>query len=89
MSDGLLDIVIAKKTIRPVLLFNVAKQILAGKLRNIKSSLDEPIIYFQTEKIKIENSSNAPMHIDGDPAESMEKLEIEVKKKCFRLIQPA
>ena len=89
LSDGLLDIVIAKKTIRPVLLFNVVKQILAGKLRNIKSSLNEPIIYFQTEKIKIENLNNAPMHIDGDPAETTPKLEIEVKKKCFRLIQPA
>jgi diacylglycerol kinase family enzyme len=40
LSDGLLDIVIAKKSIRPVLLFNVVKQILSGKLRNIKSSLD-------------------------------------------------
>jgi hypothetical protein len=29
------------------------------------------------------------MHIDGDPAETPEKLEIEVKKKCFSLIQPA
>jgi len=89
LADGLLDIVVAKKSAKPLLLFNLLKQILAGKLRNISSSLDQPIIYFQTEKIKIDNISNAPMHIDGDPAETPEKLVIEVKKKCFRLIQPA
>jgi diacylglycerol kinase (ATP) len=89
LADGLLDIVVAKKTAKPFLLFNLIRQILAGKLQNIRSSLDQPIIYFQTEKIRIENISNAPMHIDGDPAETPEKLIIEVKKKCFRLIQPA
>ena len=30
----------------------------------------------------------APLHIDGDPAETPEELKIEIKKKCFRLIQP-
>jgi diacylglycerol kinase family enzyme len=66
----------------------VARQVLAGRLRNINTSLDQPVIYFQTEKIKIENINNAPMHIDGDPAETPDKLVIEIKKKCFRLIQP-
>ena len=89
LSDGLLDIVIAKKTVKPFLLFNVLKQIWSGKLQNIKNSLNQPIIYFQTDKINIGNIDHAPMHIDGDPAETPEKLEIEVKKKCFRLIQPA
>ena len=88
LSDGLLDIVIAKKTVKPFFLFNVLKQVWSGKLQNIKSSIDQPIIYFQTEKIKIENIDQAPMHIDGDPAETPGRLEIEVKKKCFRLIQP-
>ena len=89
LSDGLLDIVIAKKSTKPLLLFNLVTQILAGKIRNIKSSLDQPVIYFQTEKIKIRNFNLAPMHIDGDPAETHERILIEVKKKCFRLIRPA
>lgn len=89
LADGLLDIVIAKKTTKPALLFNLLRQILAGKIQNISSSLNQPIIYFQTEKIRIGNTSNAPMHIDGDPAETPDKLIIEIKKKCFRLIQPA
>jgi diacylglycerol kinase (ATP) len=88
LADGLLDIVIAKKSVKPLLLFNLLRQILAGKLRNIESSLNQPIIYFQTEKIRIGNKSNAPMHIDGDPAETSDVINIEVKKKCFRLIQP-
>jgi diacylglycerol kinase (ATP) len=88
LADGLLDVVIAKKTVKPLLLFNLIKQILAGKLQKIENSLNQPVIYFQTEKIVIENMNDAPMHIDGDPAETPSKLIIEVKKKCFRLIQP-
>lgn len=89
LADGLLDIVIVKKTVKPFLFINVLKQVLSGKLRDIKKSLTQPIIYFQTEKIRIENPDQALMHIDGDPAETPDKLKIEVKKKCFRLIQPA
>ena len=89
LADGLLDIVVAKKTAKPLLLLNILVQILSGKLRSAESSLHQPVIYFQTEKIKIVNNDNAPMHIDGDPAETPAELTIEVKKKCFRLIQPA
>ncbi|MEP7373800.1 MAG: YegS/Rv2252/BmrU family lipid kinase [Chitinophagaceae bacterium] len=88
LSDGLLDIVIVKKAAKPVLLYNLVKQIFAGKLKTVETSLDLPIIYFQTKKISIKNLSNAPLHIDGDPAETPEELKIEIRKKCFRLIQP-
>lgn len=88
LADGLLDIVVAKKTAKPLLLFNLVKQILSGRVYDIKNSLDQPVIYFQTEKIKIKNPDDAPMHIDGDPAETPGTIEIEIKKKCFRLIQP-
>jgi YegS/Rv2252/BmrU family lipid kinase len=89
LSDGLLDIVIVKKAAKPALLYNLVKQIFAGKLQTVETSLDLPIIYFQTKKIFIKNNSNAPLHIDGDPAETPEELKIEIRKKCFRLIQPA
>lgn len=89
LADGLLDIVIAKKTAKPLLLFNLVKQIMAGKLGKVESSLKNPIIYFQTSELVIHNNSQAPLHIDGDPAETAEKLVIQVKQKCFRLIQPA
>ena len=89
LADGLLDIVIVKKTARPLLLYNLVKQILAGKLKQVESSLNEPIIYFQTKEIMIKNIGQAPMHIDGDPSETPEELKIEIRKKCFRLIQPS
>jgi YegS/Rv2252/BmrU family lipid kinase len=88
LADGFLDIVIVKKSAKPILLYNLAKQIFAGKLKKVESSLNLPIIYFQTKEIKIKNNSHAPLHIDGDPAETPEELKIEIKKKCFRLIQP-
>ncbi|MBS1653381.1 MAG: diacylglycerol kinase [Bacteroidetes bacterium] len=89
LSDGLLDIVIVKKTAKPLLLFNLIKQVLAGQLHKIENSLKNPVIYFQTQQLVIENSSQAPMHIDGDPAETPEKVEIKILQKCFRLIHPA
>lgn len=88
LSDGLLDIVIAKKTAKPLLLLNLIKQIFAGRLQKIENSLRLPIIYFQTQEIIIVNKSKAPLHVDGEPAETVSKLKIEIKKKCFRLIQP-
>jgi diacylglycerol kinase (ATP) len=88
LSDGLLDVVVAKKTAKPLLLFNLVRQILAGKLSKIENSLNNPVIYFQTKELIIRNSSQAPLHIDGDPAETPETLEIKVEQKCFRLIQP-
>jgi diacylglycerol kinase (ATP) len=88
LSDGLLDVVIVKKTTKPLLLYNLIKQILAGKLQEMESSLKLPVIYFQTKQLSIENISHAPVHIDGDPSETPEKLKIKIVPKCFRLIQP-
>ena len=89
LADGLLDIVIVKKTAKPLLLYNLIKQILAGKLQKMETSLKLPVIYFQTEQLAIENKNLAPMHIDGDPFETPEKLMIKILPKCFRLIQPS
>jgi len=98
LSDGLLDIVIVKKTAKPLLLYNLIKQIFAGKLQKMpagptpsgrETSLKLPVIYFQTKQLSIENNGLAPMHIDGDPSESPEKLKIKIVPQCFRLIQPS
>ena len=88
LSDGLLDVVIVKKAAKPMLLYNVIKQVLAGKLQKIETSMNLPVIYFQTKQLSIDNVSLAPIHIDGDPAETPEKLKIKILPKCFRLIQP-
>ncbi|MGC4037849.1 MAG: diacylglycerol kinase family protein [Chitinophagaceae bacterium] len=89
LSDGLLDIVIVKKMAKPLLLFTIMKQVLAGRIKKIENSLENPVIYFQTPTLEITNTDSAPLHIDGDPAETPEYLKIKVLKKCFRLICPA
>jgi diacylglycerol kinase (ATP) len=88
LSDGLLDVVIVKKTAKPLLLYNLIKQILAGKLEKMETSLKLPVIYFQTKQLAIENTSLAPIHIDGDPSETYQKLKIKIVPKCFNLIHP-
>jgi YegS/Rv2252/BmrU family lipid kinase len=96
LADGLLDVVIVKKMVKPLLLYNLLKQILAGKVQKMSAGLPEsdssslqlPVMYFQTTQLFIENSSYAPVHIDGEPFETPEKLKIKIVPKCFRLIQP-
>jgi YegS/Rv2252/BmrU family lipid kinase len=88
LSDGLLDVVIVKKTLKPFLLLNVLQQVWGGKIQKIENSLNSPVIYFQTGALKINNRQMAPMHIDGDPKESEAELEIEVLPQYFNLIQP-
>jgi diacylglycerol kinase (ATP) len=88
LSDGLLDLVIVKKTMKPVLLFNVFRQIFSGQLRAIENSLKFPVIYFQAEELLIRNNGGAPMHIDGDPVDVPKLVKIKVLPSCFRLIQP-
>ncbi|HYE55661.1 MAG TPA: YegS/Rv2252/BmrU family lipid kinase [Chitinophagaceae bacterium] len=88
LSDGLLDVVIVKKTGKPMLLWNVLQQVFAGKTKNIENSLQSPVIYFQTARLCIKNPDSAPMHIDGEPRESIAELDIKILPDHFRLIQP-
>ena len=46
------------------------------------------VVYFQTNNIQITNPSLAPLHIDGEPTESIKKIEIKVHPKSFQLIYP-
>lgn len=89
LSDGLLDVVIVKKTIKPMLLWNVVQQIFSGKIKSIENSLNDPVIYFQTDKLIIENHNEAPVHIDGEPRETIARLNIKVLPDYFNLIHPA
>lgn len=86
LSDGLLDIVIVKKRAKPLLLFNVMRQVLAGQLQKIENSLRSPVIYFQTAELVIKNVEDAPMHIDGEPRETMRELRIKILPRYFNLI---
>lgn len=90
LSDGLLDIVIVTGKNKFNFILQTLKQ-LAGWNKLHPSSLitkKRGVIYFQTDKLTITNISDAPLHIDGDPAETVSKLKVEIRKKCFRLLQP-
>ncbi len=91
LSDGLLDIVIVTNQSKLSLLLETFGQLRGrNKLQTVSAAIKQKaVIYFQTSELSIINSSQAPLHIDGDPSETPEKVKIEIKKKCFRLIQPA
>ncbi|HRA11101.1 MAG TPA: diacylglycerol kinase, partial [Chitinophagaceae bacterium] len=90
LSDGLLDIVIVTKQSKLSLVLQTLKQI-TGNNKLQSEAIEEKkkgIIYLQTDKLTILNKSEAPLHIDGDPAETPTSIEVIVKEKCFRLYQP-
>jgi len=91
LTDGLLDIVIVTSQNKVSFLLQTLKQMAGWNTLQASSLVTKKsgVIYFQTDKLEVINESLAPLHIDGDPAESPDKLIVEIKKKCFRLIQPA
>lgn len=90
LSDGLLDIVIVTSKNKISFVWQTLKQLAGWNKLHAASLIKEKrgIIYFQTDQLNIINQSNAPLHIDGEPAETVKELKIAVKKKCFRLLLP-
>ncbi|HSB93534.1 MAG TPA: YegS/Rv2252/BmrU family lipid kinase [Flavitalea sp.] len=90
LDDGLLDIVIVKKMNKLMLPLSILGQVTGiNAVQDISDFVDaKNIIYFQSDTLKITNHGMAPLHIDGDPAESNSTFEIRIKPKAFRLIQP-
>ncbi len=88
LSDGLLDIVIVTDQSKLSLLLQTFRQVMGGVKLQSSSTINtkKGVIYFQTDKLAIHNLSEAPLHVDGDPAETPGELEISVKKKCFKLL---
>jgi diacylglycerol kinase (ATP) len=90
LSDGLLDIVIVTRQNKLSFILKTLQQI-RGKnklMTGLEGKEKKAVLYFQTDCLSIMNPAQAPLHIDGDPAETVTELNIEVKKKCFRLFQP-
>ncbi|RYY62455.1 MAG: YegS/Rv2252/BmrU family lipid kinase [Chitinophagaceae bacterium] len=90
LSDGLIDIVIMTHQNKLNLVFETIRQVMGQNKLQPQTAIkkEKGVIYFQTDRLKIHNKGLAPLHIDGDPAETPETLEIEIRKKCFRLLQP-
>jgi diacylglycerol kinase (ATP) len=90
LNDGLLDIVIVKKMNKFLLPFSLLRQLTGmNRIRNITEFPDKKnIIYFQTPALTIHNNSCAPLHIDGEPAETDKIFEVRIIRNAVRLLQP-
>lgn len=90
LYDGLLDIVIVTKQNKLSMILQILKQLAGANRLQLDSVIDrnKAVIYFQTDQLAVLNTTLAPLHIDGEPAATAEKVEISINKKCFRLIQP-
>ena len=86
LSDGLLDIVIVNKTGKFNLILKILNQVRKGKIVNA-DALQKTVHYFQTKKMTVSNPSQAPLHIDGEAAETSAYFEIAVLPKAFYLLQ--
>lgn len=87
LNDGLLDVVIVQKMRKWQILLAVVHQLRFG---DVKESLfrEKSIAYFQAAELVIENPRLAPLHIDGDPAETSGTLRVRVIPAAFRLLLP-
>lgn len=90
LNDGLLDIVVVQKSSKIKLPFNVLNQMSGNnKLQYFTDDASKKdVLYFQTDALTIKNPDNAPLHIDGEPANTASEFKIEIIKDCFRLLQP-
>jgi diacylglycerol kinase (ATP) len=89
LNDGLLDIVIVTHQQKLSLVLQTLKQVMGiNPLQTEIKDGKKSVVYFQTDDLTILNKDKAPLHIDGDPAETSKKFKIEIKKNCFRLLQP-
>ena len=90
LTDGLLDIVIVTQQTKLNLLLNTVIQVTGfnqlQKTENINK--DTSVVYFQTSNIQIVNRGLAPLHVDGDPVESVEMIDIKIEPKSFQLVFP-
>lgn len=90
LNDGLLDIVVMAKQNKLLALLQAFRQVGGFNQLQKFEVLNEnaSVLYFQTTEIKIENLQSAPMHIDGDPVETVNKINVQILKDSFQLIYP-
>jgi diacylglycerol kinase (ATP) len=90
LNDGLLDIIVVKKMSKLKLIWAVLQQIRFGEVWESEeiNFHKQEVLYFQTDKLSINNPSLAPLHIDGDPAVTDKRFSIKILPAAFKLIQP-
>lgn len=90
LTDGLLDIVIMTRQNKLSVLVQTLRQVTGfNQLQEVEMINDQTsVVYFQTKKIKIYNPESAPLHLDGEPVASQNKISISVLPDYFQLIYP-
>jgi len=86
LNDGLIDVVIVQKMNKFQLLLAILHQLRFGDVQE-KMFRKHSILYFQAAALSILNPSLAPLHIDGDPAETADRFTISVVPSAFMLLQ--
>ena len=88
LRDGLLDVVIESKQNKLQVLLSTFFQLRGKRSLQMDSMIDKDkaVVYFQTDSFQLKNLSGAPLHIDGDPADSPVELDLQVLPGCFKLI---
>lgn len=90
LTDGLLDIVIMTRQNKFNLLLHTLRQVSGFNRLQAAAPINKHtgVIYLQTDALEINNPSLAPLHLDGDPAETADRIQIAMLKRCYRLIFP-
>jgi len=87
VDDGLMDVVVVNEMGKWRIPFAVLQQIRRGDIDE-RLFRKKDILYIRASEIELENRDNAPLHIDGDPAETSSTLKVKVLPRTFRLIRP-
>ena len=90
LHDGLLDVIVVNKKNKYFTALSLLRHIKLGKVKTpmIQKRHTAAIDYWQTTNINIENSSLAPLHIDGEPAITDRTIEVNIIPAAIRLLQP-
>jgi len=89
LKDGLLDIVIVNKMNKLKMAWALLWQITAGKINTeTQAAENRNVYYLHVDHLNIKNPLEAPLHIDGEPEETAQEIEISVIPKAINLIVP-
>jgi diacylglycerol kinase family enzyme len=87
MNDGMLDVVVVQKMNKVQVLLSTIYQLKYGDVQE-RIFKRNGILYFQVERLELNNPSHAPLHIDGDPFETSSTFNVEVVPSAFSLVMP-
>ena len=86
LTDGLLDIIVVQKMSKLQVLASVFYQMKYGDVQE-GIFKKQGVLYFQASELEIHNPKLAPLHVDGDPAESARKIKVKILPSVISLVR--